>query len=88
MKVEYRVRPVTRYVVTRHYESDGLSCGGTETKGEFANGEVAYQVAHALAADEHYRIGYPVGDDRVKYPTIPDGVSIPPNSTFVDSVES
>lgn len=40
--IEYRVRPVTRYVVTR-YES-----GGVETLGEFANEGHALRVMLAL----------------------------------------
>ena len=71
MKVEYRVRPVTRYVVTRYHESDSGRTGGVETKGEYDNEQVAYDVGYALAAHEHQQLGYPVGDERVKYPEAP-----------------
>jgi hypothetical protein len=70
-KIEYRVRPVTRYVVTRYHEkNDGKSgeCAGSEPKGEFDNPHIAYDVAYALAKDEHYRLGWVVGDERIKYP--------------------
>lgn len=86
MKVEYKVRRVTRYVVTRFHQSDCGSAGGSETKGEYANGEVAYQVAYALAAEEHKRLGYPEDDERIQYPKIPDEVSIPPQGVFIDSL--
>jgi hypothetical protein len=66
MKVEYRVRPVTRYIVTRYYTEDKQ--GGCEAKGEFDNPEIAYQVGYALAKEEHQRLGYPVGDERIQYP--------------------
>jgi hypothetical protein len=68
MKVEYRVRPVTRYVVTRWHESDEGRTGGSESKGEYDSFEMAYEVAYALAKDEHDRLGYPPGDERVRYP--------------------
>jgi len=50
MKIEYKVRPVTRYVVTR-YESDGQS-GSCGTIGEFDNERKAKDVARALASEE------------------------------------
>lgn len=70
MKVEYRVRPVTRYVVTRYHEDEHGS--GVETKGEYDNEQVAYDVGYALAAHEHQQLSYPVGDERVKYPEMPN----------------
>jgi hypothetical protein len=70
MKVEYRVRPVTRYFVTRWYDSGNT--GGTECKGEFDNWQNAYAVAYALCKDEHERLGYPIGDMRIKYPELPE----------------
>lgn len=66
MKVEYRVRPVTRYIVTRFYKDDQGGC--SEVKGEFDSQEVAYQVGYALAKAEHQVLGYPVGDERIQYP--------------------
>lgn len=55
---EYRVRPVVRYAVTRYchpYQAkDGThgSPGLSEVLGEFVNGNVAYDVAVAMAASE------------------------------------
>lgn len=69
MKVEYRVRQVTRFIVTRHHENGDGKTGGTDQKGEFDNMDMAYEVALALCKDEHQRLGYPVGDERIKYPS-------------------
>lgn len=53
--VEYRVRPVTRYHVTRFenedYE-DGRCSGGCESLGEFDNESHAFKVADALLLHE------------------------------------
>jgi hypothetical protein len=64
--IEYKVRPVTRYVVTR-YEQRGAA-GGSEQQGEFDNAETAHAVAYALCRAEHERLGWPVGDERIQYP--------------------
>lgn len=64
--IEYKVRPVARYVVTR-YESRGKA-GGSEQLGEFDNAETAHAVAYALCRAEHERLGWPVGDERIQYP--------------------
>lgn len=66
MKVEYRVRPVTRYIVTRFYDDGATS--GSSVKGEYDSEEVAYQVGYALAKAEHQVRGYPVGDEQIIYP--------------------
>lgn len=68
MEVEYKVRQVTRYVVTRFYRDDDCGTGGVETKGEYGNEDIAHEVAYALAKEEHARLGYDVGDERIKYP--------------------
>lgn len=45
--IEYRVKPVVRYVVTRYKRSaNSGSCGAV---GDFANREIASQIAEALA---------------------------------------
>jgi hypothetical protein len=65
-KVEYRVRPITRFVVTRYHEEErGAGC---ETKGEYDNANVAFEVGYALCKAEHERLGWPVGDERIQYP--------------------
>lgn len=69
-EIEYRVRPVTRYVVTRfHSERHG---GGCSTKGEYENANVAYEVARALCQAEHQCMGWPLDDERIRYPVPPE----------------
>jgi hypothetical protein len=67
--IEYRVRPVTRYVVTK-YESDGIpqGCTSIRTLGEYDNQMVAQEVGYALCKAEHERLGWAPGDTRIKYP--------------------
>lgn len=65
--IEYKVRPVTRYVVTR-FESDG---GSSTQRGEFDSAQVAHEVAYALCKTEHEQLVWPVGDERIKYPDSP-----------------
>jgi hypothetical protein len=69
---EYRVRPVTRYVVTRYRflndtESQKGSCG-SECLGEFDRSNQAYAVAYALASEETRTRELSPGDERVMYP--------------------
>lgn len=61
-KIEYRVRPVTRYIITRFETGEGR---GVEQCGEFANEDLAYDVAHALAFKEREDLGWPPGDERM-----------------------
>ncbi len=73
IELEYRVRPVTRYVVTRYTNPSAnepnVACSGrTETKGEFDNQETAEAVAYALCKQEHESRGWPVDDRRICYP--------------------
>lgn len=65
-KIEYRVRPVSRYVVTRYHEIGHGA--GVDGKGEFDNEETAFAVAYALCKEEQERLGLPPGDERIKYP--------------------
>lgn len=81
-KVEYRVRLVTRYVVTRYHENEGGHTGGSETKGEYENADMAYEVAYALASDEHRRLEWPVGDMRMQYPRHPNTFCVNMTSEF------
>lgn len=70
-KIEYRVRPVTRYIVTRYEEP-----GGSSFKGEFGSYEAAYAVGYALCKDEHERLGWPIADERIRYP-LPEDAHMP-----------
>ena len=77
MQIEYRIKPVTRYVVTRFHSGENV--GGVNTCGEYLNGEVAYHVAYALCRTEHEKSGEPLGSTNFVYPDIPKGVSVEPN---------
>ena len=73
-KIEYRVRPVTRYIVTRYEQTFGgaASVGGSVAgRGEYDNEATAYEVGYALARADHERLGWPLGDERIKYPDPP-----------------
>jgi hypothetical protein len=68
MKVEYKVREIKRYIVTRYEESDDSKSGSCTQRGEFDNFDTAYHVGYAMAKLEHEKLGYPPGDMRVIYP--------------------
>ena len=70
MKVEYKVRKVERFIVTCFEEHDEGMCGSRGI-GEYSSHRGAYDVAYACAKLEHERLGYPLGDERIKYPTPP-----------------
>lgn len=67
--IEYRVRPVMRYVVTRYEEgmSEAARCS-VSTVGEFDNPASAEAVGYALCKAEHERLGWPLDDSRIIYP--------------------
>lgn len=69
LQVEYRVKVVTRYIVTRFYRNE--RDGGVEQRGEYHNADMAYEVAYALAKKEHGDLGWPPGDLRMRYPERP-----------------
>ena len=50
-RVEYKVRPVTRYIVTR-YTVPAVGSPGSENLGEFQNVGLANRTAHGLAMSE------------------------------------
>lgn len=70
--VEYRVRPTTRYIITRFERgptSEGGNCwGGSSTRGEYDCANTAFHVATALCKLEHEKLGFPPGDERIQYP--------------------
>ncbi len=57
--LEYRVKPVTRYIVTRYhsYTEDQPGCGGAGSSvvGEFDNEATAENIRATLAEQEHQR---------------------------------
>jgi len=81
MSVEYRIKEVKRYIVTRCYNitGPGQSSGGVEERGEFQNADIAWEVGYALCKAEHERLGYPVDDERIQYPRHPSSSIASPN---------
>jgi hypothetical protein len=85
-RVEYRVRPVTRFIVTCCEEwnlPEGSPNGQTPERrvverGEFDNPDMAWEVGYALAKQRHELIGWPVGDDRIQYPQHPRAANAEP----------
>lgn len=87
-KIEYQVREVKRWIVTRfesldHQHEDGRTSysGGSSAFGEFDNEMCAYNVGYALCKEEHGRLGWPAGDGRIKYPEHPDALRDDPKPT-------
>jgi hypothetical protein len=68
-KIEYRVRPVTRFIVTK-FESSENSAAST-SHGEFDNYDTAYAVGYALANADAQRLGLPLGDEKIQFPDPP-----------------
>lgn len=71
--IEYRVREIKRYIVTRHEltVSKGAETSGSTSNvgsGQFDNYDTAYQVAYAMASFEHQQLGYDLDDERIQYP--------------------
>ncbi len=72
MTVEYRIKAITRYIVTRHEQSERATTGRTRQIGsEYDNAEIAYEVGYALARQEAEQMGYGPGDMRLIYPRHP-----------------
>jgi len=72
-EIEYRVVPVTRFIVTRHErqvsDDPQKPIGGSSSqRGEYDNAETAHAVGYALAKAEHEQNGWPPGDSRMTYP--------------------
>lgn len=73
-KVEFVVRPVTRYIVTRYSKTE--TTGNSENCGEFPNVGLANRTAHALSLaelkhnpfDEVYYKLYSHDYDELEYP--------------------
>lgn len=78
MKIEYRVKPVTRFIVTRWEdplsdkpEPHNVACA-RQIGNEYANADMAYEVGYALCRAEHERLGWPIADERIQYPRHPN----------------
>lgn len=70
-KVEYRVKPIIRYVVTRYEESPGGNGASVTERGTYDNPDVAWEVGYAMCKLDHERMGYPLDDPRIQYPRHP-----------------
>lgn len=70
--IEYKVRPVTRFIVTR-FEQDGAAAGSSLC-GEFDREEDALRVGFALAKNDLDHYGAPRGDEgtKVLFPDFPE----------------
>jgi len=69
--IEYRVRPVTRYIVTRFESEDRM--GASSSCGEFDREDEALRVGFAAAKmdQEHYRFDH--NQAEVIFPDLPEG---------------
>jgi len=80
--IEYRVRTLERFLVTRfEREDDGPKQGaGSSQVGIYENGQTAYEVAYALARAEAERQGWSPFDERIIYPQHPNSAGRPEGS--------
>lgn len=73
--IEYKIRPVTRYIVTKYTEEeheDGRCSGGSEMCGEFDREEEALRAGFAMAKMDFHERSL---NAEVKFPDFPDGWS-------------
>lgn len=79
MLIEYQVREIKRFIVTRFETSgpddDGRGKSGVSEIGEYSNPDMAYEVGYAVCKAEHARLGFPIDDDRIHYPQRPGEVA-------------
>ena len=73
--IEYRVREVPRFILTRFESTDGN--GVSKVVAEFANADEAREVGHALAFKEREALDWPPGDDRIRFPTAEPSFPLP-----------
>jgi hypothetical protein len=68
--IEYRVKRVERFIVTRYEEGKESLTGSSRQIGkEFDNFDIAYEVGYALAKADKERLGLGPGDDGVIFPS-------------------
>lgn len=70
--IEYKVRPVIRYVVTRYASEPATSgfSGNSRVIGEFDRKDTAYHVGYALATADRERLGLAPGSMEVIFPDV------------------
>ena len=80
--IEYQVRKIERYIVTRFERrsipGSKMEEAGSEAIGTYDNWQTAYDVAYACCKVEHDRLGWPPGDERIQYPRTLSGAILPP----------
>lgn len=69
LKVEYRIKEVKRYIITRYEETENIAT--SREKGTYDSADMAYEVAYALCKHDHEKLGWPIADDRIQYPVHP-----------------
>ena len=73
VELEYRVVKVVRYIVTRYTRNKNIGAnensGEVEQRGEFDSAILAHAVAYALCRREQEILGWPIDDERIKYPS-------------------
>ncbi|MDR6818498.1 hypothetical protein J2X76_003675 [Neorhizobium sp. 2083] len=70
MTIEFRVKRVERFIVTKYEQQNSGLIGSSRQIGkEFDNFDIAYEVAHALAKAEQERLGLAPGDTGVIFPS-------------------
>ena len=68
--IEYRVKRVERFIVTRHEEAEDAITGSVRQIGnEYDSFEVAYEVGYALARADQERLSLSPGDKGVIFPS-------------------
>lgn len=77
MTVEYRVKRVERYIVTRFEGADHRS-GSVAQRGFYETPQVAYEVAYALCKAEHERSGEEPGSMNFIYPAREEWMRLDP----------
>lgn len=78
-KLEYRIKPITRFVVTKYEEwgepdnspSQSALTRNVSEAGTFDNPDMAWEVGYALCKERHRLIGWPPGDESIQYPEHP-----------------
>lgn len=70
MTIEYRVKRVERFIVTRYEEAKESGTASVRQVGkEFDSFDTAYEVGYALARADQERLGLSTGDDGVIFPS-------------------
>lgn len=68
--IEYRVKRVERFIVTRYEEDDNGTTGSCRQIGaEYSSFETAYEVGSALARADQERLALSPGDPDVIFPS-------------------